>query len=619
MPSERELHARFWAEAARKLDEGNLIPWILNEAAAEFEGTELAQPLEQVARDVEGGKDLWQALAGQSGAFSDTVWSMVRAADAAGTLAEAVRAIAEGTEDGALPVPGAGLGCDEDVAWWRCLGRLLGAGVPLLEAIRLVHNEVTADRLAEATRHIKAEMLKGRTMASAMRDLPEVFSKSQAFAVEMVEGSGGLAQRALEIADALPETDVGGLVVEGMEDIAAQQPVRKFVNTGLCIALSRGVSDIHVEPTESGRSRFRVRIDGVLTDLDWPEDVEVSGPVPHGEVINRIKIMAGMDLTQRQLPQDGRIEINLAGEPFDVRVSIVPTDFGERAVMRVLSRKWVPLDLAGLGILDDDLGALRALAHRPHGIVLCVGPTGSGKTTLAYAMLNELERDSICVMSIEDPVEYRLDGVAQIQVRPQAGLTFARAARGVFRQDPDVIFIGEIRDAEVANICCQFALTGHLVFTQLHTNTAPGALKRMVDIGVDPFVVNSSVIACIAQRLVRVLCRECRQPVAPVAHSLPPEASEFLEQTREATFYGPRGCEACNGTGYRGRRAIHEILTVGDAVRTALSRGGDLASLRGAAVSSGMRTLLECGLLNAAAGTTSLEEVLRVVPLGEME
>jgi hypothetical protein len=441
MPSERELHARFWAEAARKLDEGNLIPWILNEAAAEFEGTELAQPLEQVARDVEGGKDLWQALAGQSGAFSDTVWSMVRAADAAGTLAEAVRAIAEGTEDGALPVPGAGLGCDEDVAWWRCLGRLLGAGVPLLEAIRLVHNEVTADRLAEATRHIKAEMLKGRTMASAMRDLPEVFSKSQAFAVEMVEGSGGLAQRALEIADALPETDVGGLVVEGMEDIAAQQPVRKFVNTGLCIALSRGVSDIHVEPTESGRSRFRVRIDGVLTDLDWPEDVEVSGPVPHGEVINRIKIMAGMDLTQRQLPQDGRIEINLAGEPFDVRVSIVPTDFGERAVMRVLSRKWVPLDLAGLGILDDDLGALRALAHRPHGIVLCVGPTGSGKTTLAYAMLNELERDSICVMSIEDPVEYRLDGVAQIQVRPQAGLTFARAARGVFRQDPDVIFI----------------------------------------------------------------------------------------------------------------------------------------------------------------------------------
>jgi type IV pilus assembly protein PilB len=222
-------------------------------------------------------------------------------------------------------------------------------------------------------------------------------------------------------------------------------------------------------------------------------------------------------------------------------------------------------------------------------------------------------------MSIEDPVEYRLDGVAQIEIRPRAGLTFARAARAVFRQDPDVIFIGEIRDAEVANICCQFALTGHLLLSQLHTNTAPGALKRMVDMGVPPFVVNSSVIACVAQRLVRVLCTECRRPVEPAAHSLPPETVEFLEQSEGTTFYGAEGCDACNGTGYRGRRALHEILVVDDTVRTALSDGADLARLREGAVSSGMRTMLECGLLNAAAGITSLEEVLRVVPFGQVE
>jgi len=309
----------------------------------------------------------------------------------------------------------------------------------------------------------------------------------------------------------------------------------------------------------------------------------------------------------------------VSGKPIDLRVSTLPTFHGERVVMRILAREAPRLDLKEIGLLDDDLARIRQLCHCPYGIVLAAGPTGSGKTTLFYAMLNEIDRDRCCVMSVEDPIEYLLDGVAQTQIRPQVGLTFARAVRQVFRQDPDVILIGEIRDAEVANLAVQCAITGHVVLTTLHADTAPGGIKRLVDMGLEPFLVNASIAGVISQRLIRMLCPECKERVEPPLHSLVPEAVELMKGAKGATFYGARGCDACNGTGYRGRTAIHEILIPDDRVKNVVASDGNLAAIREAALAAGMRTMLACGIEKAARGITSIQEVLRVIPHGPNE
>ena len=369
-------------------------------------------------------------------------------------------------------------------------------------------------------------------------------------------------------------------------------------------------SDIHFEPFEE-EFAIRIRVDGVLQRAP---DVSLD---EGRAMVKRVKIMSAMDTEINDVPQDGRIFVEIKDRKLDLRVSVVPTTFGERVTMRILDRQSVLLSLGDLGLLDDSLAKLKSFCGLPNGIVLSTGPTGSGKTTTMYSMMMELDREHCAVFSIEDPVEYVLPGVSQIPIRPAKGVTFARAARSIMRQDPDVVMIGELRDFETAQMAVQVSLTGHLVFTQLHASTAPGALKRLLDMGVEPFLLNQSVAGVISQRLARKLCKKCKREASPNPDMLPPEARAFLEQN-EGTFFGSAGCDDCRGTGYRGRIGIQEILIPDDAVKRAVTMG-EIADIRTAAKASGMRTLLDDGLLYAARGITSVKEVMRVSLVGPNE
>jgi general secretion pathway protein E len=402
-----------------------------------------------------------------------------------------------------------------------------------------------------------------------------------------------------------------------MADSVEKQPSAElaFVNAILHTAIEQRASDIHLDPVEEMPTRIRLRIDGVLHDLE-PDAAGLPLRQEHASLVHQVKALAGMDRAETRLPQDGRMQLNVGGKRYDLAVSVLPTVAGERVVMRVLPRDAVCLDLEKIGLEGEDLTAVRRLLHVPNGIVICAGPVGSGKTTLLYAMLMETDRDRCSVVSVEDPVEYRLPGVAQTEVRPQIGFTFARAVRQVLRQDPDIILIGEIRDTEVADLTASCALTGHLVLTTLPADSAPQAIRRLLDFELPAYVVSASLAGVIAQRLVRLLCPECRQPVKPAPESLPRAARSLVESLKSPSFFAPRGCDQCHNTGYRGRTAIHEILVANERLREAIASGGGETAIRQAAVASGMRTLLACGVERAARGITSLEEVLSIVPHG---
>jgi len=376
------------------------------------------------------------------------------------------------------------------------------------------------------------------------------------------------------------------------------------------LAYESRASDIHLQPTE-GALEIRLRIDGVL-------QAQPEVPAEEGlQLVRRIKTMSALNTDCTDRPQDGRIFLDLKGTRLDLRVSTLPTIHGERITMRLLDRSGVILALDGMGLHESTLAAIQKLCKLPNGIVLCTGPTGSGKTTLMYAMLMSLDRERCAVFSVEDPVEYDLPGVSQTAVRPAVGVTFSRAARSILRQDPDVIMIGEIRDLETSQMSVQMALTGHLVMTQLHAATAPGAFKRLLDMGMEPFLVNQSVRGVISQRLVRRLCPDCKRPAKPKLDLLPAGILERLGLL-DGDFAEPVGCDQCRQMGYRGRSAIHEIVVPGDDVRHAVN-GGDLDAIREAACKNGMSTLFEDGLRYAAEGVTSLAEVVRVASTGRYE
>ncbi len=498
---------------------------------------------------------------------------------------------------------------DEQLRFWRAFADKIDRGIlETLEAIRL---EAAEGALAEAAGRIHDELLKSRSIAEAMAEVPDAFPPEVCRAVNLGEQTGKLDEQALEIVAAL---EAGDLTLLGLDVMSKDmEPARGFTNALILVAIQNGASDIHIDPTEDGKGRVRLRVDGVLRDFEMPAEQDAPAWAPYDQVVSRVKVMAALDTAERRLPQDGRIMLNVSGRKVDLRVSTVPALHGERVCMRILSREAVRLELERIGLLEDDLAKVRRLVGLPTGLVLASGPTGCGKTTLFYSMLNELDRDRCNVMSVEDPIEYDIEGVAQIAVRPQVGLTFARAARSVLRQDPDVILIGEIRDTETANVAAQCALTGHLVLTTLHARTAAAGVKRLLDIGVAPFVVNGMLASVISQRLVRVLCSECKVETEPALHSLPPEAPDLIGQMERPTFYAPRGCHACQGTGYRGRTSIHEILIPDDAVRNVVARSGSVQEIREAALEAGMRSMLGCGLEKAARGITSLQEVARVV------
>jgi general secretion pathway protein E len=606
----REQQVQFWQAVENGLTGGVPVIDTLAKAGAAVSGTPLADAADAVAEDIKNGASMSEAMEKLPEVFSRAMCTMVRAGEAGGVLDHICGRVAKALEDGGFTPPGAKANpATEQERYCRALGWLISSGVPIVQAFSIIGEKVRCRDLAEATGAVHGRILEGESVAGAMREHPRVFPAEVCDAIAAGEEQGNLDEVAFQIADALKAGDLSTLPgktteVKATEDAA---PVIRQVNRILLDALNLRASDIHLDPLEGGRLRVRVRVDGVLCELD-PVFVEHSQAVT-----SRIKVMSSMDVAERRLPQDGRIMVEPDGRKLDIRVCVVPTMFGERVCMRLLSRENAPLQLDQIGLSESDLAAVRDLAHRPNGMVLANGPTGCGKTTLMYSMLHDLDRDKSCVFSVEDPIEYVIEGVAQMQIRPQHGMTFAHALRAVLRQDPDVVMIGEIRDLESMIVCVQTALTGHLVLTALHANDGPGAVRRMVDMGLEPFLVNSSVAGVISPRLVRTLCDKCKRPADPALHSLPPSAAEFVKSVKDATFFEAVGCDACVG-GYRGRTAIYEVMVMDDKIREAIHSSSEVANIRNAAVASGMKTMLIDGLEKAAQGITSVAEVCRVVP-----
>jgi general secretion pathway protein E len=381
-------------------------------------------------------------------------------------------------------------------------------------------------------------------------------------------------------------------------------PIIKLVNLLVAGAIKDRASDIHIEPY-SANLKIRYRIDGILYDiLSLPRRIQ-------SPLISRVKIMAKLNIAEKRLPQDGRIEIKIADRLIDVRVSVIPTAFGERVVLRLLDKSANILKLSDLGMHDERIKLLNNLIKSPYGIILVTGPTGSGKTTTLYAALSTINHPEINIITIEDPIEYQMDGVGQIQVNPKIDLTFAAGLRSIVRQDPDVILIGEIRDRETAEIAIQSSLTGHLVFSTLHTNDAASAVTRLIDMGIEPFLVTSSVIAIIAQRLVRVLCSHCKEEYVPDKETL---NNLGLERSvlKNNTFYRKKGCNLCMQTGFRGRTAIFEIMVVDDEIKKLILKTSDANQINELAIKRGMITLQKDGIQKVMKGITTTEEVLRV-------
>jgi type II secretion system protein E len=386
--------------------------------------------------------------------------------------------------------------------------------------------------------------------------------------------------------------------------LAAQAPVIKLVNVMILEALKARASDLHLESTPDGL-RVRHRIDGVLHDVSRPPKTYQAA------AISRLKIMANLNIAERRLPQDGRIRLRLSEREVDLRVSTVPSIHGESVVLRILDRGSRVLDLGELGMPKSVLESWRRIIARPHGIILVTGPTGSGKTTTLYAALDSINQPGVKIITIEDPVEYQLEGITQIPINRKAGLSFANALRSILRHDPDVLMVGEMRDPETAEIAIQSALTGHMVFSTLHTNDAAGGLARLVDMGVEPYLASATLEGILAQRLVRVVCEECAEPYQPPADELA-RAGVTGKDAKGSEFRRGHGCDACAGTGYRGRTGIYELMPMSDALRELVVSGAPLDRIRSVADAEGMSSLRADGYAKAARGVTTLEEVLRV-------
>ncbi len=412
------------------------------------------------------------------------------------------------------------------------------------------------------------------------------------------------------VADITESTDAIISEIEQTADLlddTSEAPIIKLVNHVLSEAVKARASDVHIEPYQAAL-KVRYRVDGILYDLiSPPKSIQ-------GALTSRIKVMASMNIAEKRLPQDGRIEIRIGDKNVDIRVSTIPTTFGERVVLRLLDKTSTVLELADLGLSPARLSTMNNLIHQPHGIVLVTGPTGSGKTTSLYAILTTINKPGINIITIEDPVEYQIQGIGQIQVNPKIELTFARGLRSIVRQDPDVILVGEIRDKETADIAVQASLTGHLVFSTLHTNDSASAITRLIDIGVEPFLISSSVLAVVAQRLVRVLCDSCKAPYVPDQASLA-QLGLNMSDFSGHTVYQARGCPECLQTGYRGRVGIFEIMPMDKDIKALILSTSDSNQIKAQAVRNRMVTLRQDGVRKVLDGITTIEEVFRVTQL----
>jgi len=391
--------------------------------------------------------------------------------------------------------------------------------------------------------------------------------------------------------------------LDELKELSESNPIKKLLNLVLLQAIRDKASDIHFEPFEN-EYKMRYRIDGVLYEM-VPPPKHIAAALS-----SRIKVMANLDIAERRLPQDGRISLTVQGKPVDLRVSVLPTMFGESVVLRVLDRSQISLELDKLGLRPDDLKVVRQLIRKPNGIIIVTGPTGCGKTTTLYSALVELNSIERKIITTEDPVEYDIDGIIQVQMKSDIGLTFARCLRSILRQDPDVVMVGEIRDLETGEIAAQASLTGHLVFTTLHTNDAPSSIARLLDLGIEPFLITATLEGIVAQRLVRKICEHCKVPFEPTETQLA-ELGLGVEDVRDKKFFYGRGCKRCNNTGYRGRVAIFEIMLFNDEIRELIMNQASTSVLRAAAQKAGMKLLRENGLAAIYDGVTTVDEVIK--------
>jgi type IV pilus assembly protein PilB len=417
------------------------------------------------------------------------------------------------------------------------------------------------------------------------------------------ESADSMLQEFTDTAIDFTETAVEQAAATAAEE-QSDAPVVKLCNLIITEAVQLRASDIHIEPFED-RVRIRYRIDGRLVERDNPPRRLL------GAILSRIKILSKLDIAERRRPQDGRIKLTADGKDYDLRVSVLPTNHGQSVVMRVLDKDNIRVGIRQLGLSEKDFRVFKNLIRRPNGIILVTGPTGSGKTTTLYGSLNELNRPDTKIITAEDPVEYYLAGINQVEIKHQIGLDFARVIRAMLRQAPNVILVGEMRDTETAQMGIQASLTGHLVFSTLHTNDAPGAITRMIDMGVPAYLVASSVVAVLAQRLVRVVCPKCKQPHQPLDSQIQ-EAGITPEQLKDATFMKGRGCNNCQKSGYKGRLGIFELMVMNNKIRELAFQGAATTDIRRAAVSTGMTVMFEDGVQKALRGITTLDEVFRV-------
>ncbi len=425
-------------------------------------------------------------------------------------------------------------------------------------------------------------------------------------AIKKYYGVGaGTVEKMMEKAEIEKVESRTEIVSEEIEDLAEDASVIKFVNQLFTQAIEERATDIHIEPYED-ELKVRFRIDGVLNDIRAPEAIRHFAQA----IVSRIKIMANLNIAEHRLPQDGRMKIKIKSSEYDLRISVLPSAFGEDVVVRILSISML-FDLAELGLSQDELKILGEMIKKPHGIIFNTGPTGSGKTTTLYACLSKINKPDIKILTIEDPIEYQLKGITQLQVHPRIGFTFATGLRSMLRHDPDVIMVGEVRDLETAEIAIRVALTGHLVFSTLHTNDAAGGVTRLVDMGIEPFLVSSSVECIIAQRLVRLICTKCKKPLKPTKEVLR-ELEVSDKMPANLTIFEGAGCEECKFTGYRGRTAIYEFLVLNNELRRMIMERNSSEQIKKKALTFGFRTLRQSGWSKVLQGLTTPAEVMRV-------
>jgi type IV pilus assembly protein PilB len=444
-----------------------------------------------------------------------------------------------------------------------------------------------------------------RGTVSNLQDVEQAIARHYADKQDSIEDVIGA------FSDGDEDQDERGFDLASMEELSEAAPIRKLLNMVMLLAIKDQASDIHFEPFED-EFKIRVRADGVLYEMVPPPRHLANA------ITTRIKVMSELDIAERRLPQDGRIELNVGGNPVDLRVSVLPTMFGESVVMRILDRTVVQLDLNKIGMDPATLNGFREMIRKPNGIVLVTGPTGSGKTTTLYSALNELNDIETKIITTEDPIEYDIEGLIQVPVNPDIDVTFANVLRAILRHDPDKILVGEIRDFETAEIAIQSALTGHLVFSTLHTNDAPTAITRLRDMGVEPFLITACLESILAQRLVRRICTECRTEFEP-SDELLLELQLPIEQARQYSFYYGKGCGRCNNSGYKGRTGIYELLNISDDIRDMITSDASVDDVRNFARTQGMTTLREAGLKLIFDGITTIDEVVRETVMEDVE